>query len=69
MLLYLKGTRHRKLKLCVTAEGEIRWWADASYNAPKDCKGHTGYLMTFGKGAVISDSKKHKTNVRSSTES
>jgi hypothetical protein len=33
-----------------------------------DCKGHTGIMMSLGKGAVISKSSKQKINTKSSTE-
>ena len=33
-----------------------------------DCKGHTGGVLTFGKGAVISGSKAQKINMKSSSE-
>ena len=41
---------------------------DASYNAHVDCKGHTGEMMSLGKGNVLSNSIKHRFNVRSSIE-
>ena len=34
-----------------------------------DCKGHTGEMMSLGKGAALSYSEKHKLNTKSSTES
>ena len=34
----------------------------------KDCKGHTGAMMSLGGGAVISSSQKQKMNTKSSTE-
>ena len=33
-----------------------------------DCKGHTGMVMTMGKGASMSFSRGQKLNARSSTE-
>ena len=47
----------------------IRWWVDASFGTHWDSKGHTGAMMSFGKGAAMSLSKKQKLNARSSTES
>ena len=58
-----------KLTLLVDMVGLVRWWADGSYNAHKDCEGHTGHMMTLGKGAAISASLKHKHNTKSSTKS
>ena len=68
VLKYLKGTMHMKLKLSVENLGIIRWWVDASYNVHDDCKGQTGAMMSLGKGAPMSFSRKQKLNVRSSTE-
>jgi hypothetical protein len=68
VLQYLLGTRHMKLTLCVDNLGQIRWWVDASYNVHEDCKGQTGAVMSLGRGATISFSRKQKLNVRSSCE-
>ena len=68
-LLYLKDTRHLGLRLSILKTCEIKWWVDTPYNTCKYCKGHTGYYMPVGKGAIISGSNKHKSNARSSTES
>ena len=69
VLKYLNGTRHMKLTIEVESMSRIMWWVDASYNAHEDCKGHTGGMMSLGKGAVLSKSTKQKLNTRSSTES
>ena len=68
VLKYLKGTKHMKLTLSVEDLGVIKWWVDASYNAHGDCKGQTGAMMSLGKGAVMSFSRKQKLNVCSSAE-
>jgi hypothetical protein len=47
----------------------IRWWVDASYGTHSDCKGHTGMMMSLGKGAPMSMSRGQKLNTKSSTES
>ena len=47
----------------------VRWWVDASDRTHEDCKGHTGLMMSLGKGAAISGSRKIKINTKSSTES
>lgn len=61
VLKYLKGTKHLKWV--------IRWWVDALYNAHEDCRGQTGgAMMSLGRGAAISFSRKQKLNVRSSVE-
>jgi len=68
VLKYLKGTRHMKLRLTVDNMHTLRWWVDASYGVHWDCKGHTGMMMSLGKGAVMSFSHRQKLNARSSTE-
>jgi hypothetical protein len=68
LLKYLKGTKHMKLTLRVDNLGIMLWWVDASYNVHDDCRGHTGAMMSMGKGAPISFSRKQKLNVRSSCE-
>jgi hypothetical protein len=65
---YLRATKHMKLELTVDNNSFLKWWVDASFNVHWDCKGHTGEMMTLGKGATISFLHKHKLNVRSSTE-
>ena len=68
VLKYLKGTRHMRLRLSIDKLGVIHWWVDASYNVHDDCKGQTGAMMSLGRGAPISFSRKQKLNVRSSCE-
>ena len=68
-LLYLKGTRHMKRYLSADSLSHIHWYVDASYGVHWDSKGHTGAMMTMGRGALINISRKHKLNVGSSTES
>ena len=54
------------MKLTITVDNlnSIKWWIDASDRTHMDMKGHTGYGMSFGRGAV-----KQKINTKSSTES
>ena len=47
----------------------IHWYVDASYGDHWYSKGHIEAMMTMGRGALINVSRKHKLNVRSSTES
>eukprot|EP00956_Cyclotella_meneghiniana_P009212 scaffold12647_cov40-Cyclotella_meneghiniana.AAC.1 len=68
VLKYLKGTKHMRLRLSVDNLGVIHWWVDASYNVHEDCKGQTGAMMSLGRGAPISFSRKQKLNVRSSCQ-
>ena len=46
----------------------LKWYIDAAFAVHADMISHTGGMLTLGKGAVISDSTKQKTNARSSTE-
>ena len=46
----------------------IKWWVGASYGVHWDCKGHTGAMMSMGKGYIVNVSRKHKLNTGSSTE-
>ena len=68
VLKYLNGTRHLHLTLTVDSLSSITWYVDGSHQIHDDCRGHTGALMTFGRGAVASSSRKQKINTRSSTE-
>ena len=57
---------------CLTLEWEntniMKWSADAAFAVHPDCKSHSGYAMTAGKGYLQAASKKQKLNTRSSTE-
>ena len=59
------------MKRCLLADSlsHIHWYVDASYGVHWDSKGHTGTMMTMGRGALLTISRKHKLNVGSSTES
>jgi len=59
------------MKLNLSAENFtcLKWWVDASQATHKDCGGHTGAMLSLGKGSAISLSNKHKINTKSSTES
>ena len=67
-LMYLKGTLHMKRRLSADSLARVLWWVDGSYGVHWDSKGHTGALMSMGKGAIGNVSRKHKLNVGSSTE-
>ena len=68
-MLYLKGTLHMKRYLSADNLTNIMWWVDGSYGVHWDSKGHTGAMMSMGRGAIVNVSRKHKLNVGSSTES
>jgi hypothetical protein len=46
----------------------VNWYVDGLHQVHDDCRGQTGSLVTFGKGAVASSSNKMKCNTKSSTE-
>jgi hypothetical protein len=60
LLKYLFSTSRLTLTLHAASLHNIVWYIDASHQTHDDCKGHTGSLLTFGKGATSSSSTKHK---------
>ena len=46
----------------------VHWYVDGSHQVHEDCRGQSGALVTFGKGAVLSSSTNMKCNTKSSTE-
>ena len=69
VLKYLKGTKYMKLTVSINDLTKAQWWVDASDRCHQDCRGHSGFMMNFSGGAIISKSSKHKINTKSSTES
>jgi len=67
-LKYLHSTPHLPLSLFADSLTNIVWYVDASHQTHDDCKGHTGAILTFGKGATTSSSSKQKIPSKSSTE-
>ena len=57
-----------KLTLSVGSLSIIKWWVDASDMNHMDCKGHSEYDISLGKGSIISFSNKQKLNTNISTE-
>ena len=43
-------------------------WVDVAYAVHEDCKSHTGGVMSWGWGVVLSMCKKQKLSTKSSTE-
>ena len=68
LLKYLNGTRGDYLTLRADDLRIIKWYVDVSFAVHPDFKSHTGGMMTMGKGAIQSISKKQKLNTRSTTE-
>jgi hypothetical protein len=69
VLQYLKWTRSMPLNLTIDNLQSTKWLVDSSHGVHEDGKGQTGAGMVLGKGAIISFSRKQKSNTRSSTES
>ena len=68
VLRYLR--RYRTLKLTIRPDdlSLMHWWVDASFAVHADFKGHTGGVMSWGRGAVVDLCRKQKVNTMSSTE-
>ena len=58
------------MKQTLTADylSVFKWWVDVSYTIHDDCKGHTGAIITIGKGAVTRFSRKKRIQGKSYTE-
>jgi hypothetical protein len=65
---YLLSTHHLHVMLFAESLADTKWYVDASHHTHDNCKGHTGSLLTFGKGATTSSSTKQKVSSKSSTE-
>jgi hypothetical protein len=61
--------QHLPLTLFADSLTLIKWYVNASHQTHDDCKGHTGSLLTFRKGAATSSSTKQKVPSKSSTKS
>ena len=68
VLGYLRTTAFLPLVLGADGTGNVYWFVDASFAVHKDMRSHTGAVMTFGHGAVVSMSTKQKIKTKSSTE-
>jgi Reverse transcriptase (RNA-dependent DNA polymerase) len=68
LMQYLRGTKSMPLTLEADDTRVIKWWVDASFAVHPDMRGHTGGVMSMGKGAAYGTCGKHKLNTRSSTE-
>jgi hypothetical protein len=68
VLEYLRGTLDEFLTLGTEDITLMQTWVDASYAVHRDMKSHTGGVVSFGRGAIMSKSSKQKLNTKSSTE-
>jgi hypothetical protein len=57
ILKYLNGTRYLKLTLGADQlKFTVHWYTDGLHQIHEDCRGQTGSLVMFGKGAIASSS-------------
>ena len=52
VLSFLKSTIHDKRKIGATSLKDMYTWIDASYAVHPNMHGHTGGLMSYGRGIV-----------------
>jgi hypothetical protein len=69
VLKNLYSTQRLDLTLFANSLTTIEWYVDASHQIHDDCRGHTGSILTFGRGATTSSSSKQKMPSKSSRES
>jgi hypothetical protein len=60
VMKYLNGTKEENLTLSSDDLRVVKWYADASFAVHPDFKSHTGAMMTLGKGAMQSITRKQK---------
>ncbi len=67
VLKYLKGTENQEL-IVSAVDYKVLAFVDASYGSHPDAKGHTGVMITLGRGPIYIQSTKQKLVAKSSTE-
>ena len=68
VLQYLRGTIDLTLTIGADDITEMKSWVDVSYGIHDDCKSHTGGVMSWGWGVLLTKCQKQKLNTKSSTE-
>jgi hypothetical protein len=68
VLQYLRGTIDITLTIGADDITEMKSWVDVSYGVHDDCKSHTGGVMSWGWGVLLTKCQKQKLNTKSSTE-
>jgi hypothetical protein len=68
LLEYIHGSLDEFRVIGADDLGRMMTWVDASYAVHRDMKSHTGGVVSFGTGALMSKSSKQKLNTKSSTE-
>jgi hypothetical protein len=69
VMQYIRGSLEQVRTMEADGTGIAKWWIDASFAVHPDMRGHTGGVLSLGKGAAYTTSKSQKINTRSSTES
>jgi len=69
LLNYLYGTMDMPRVIGANGMEVMETYVDASYAVHHDMRGHTGGVLTLGKGIVQDKASKQKLNTKSSTES
>ena len=65
---YIRGTIDLHLILIANDSGVLKWWIDVSYEVHPNMRGHTGRLLSMGRGFLIVKSTKKKLNKHNLTE-
>ena len=68
LLHYLYGTLDMEMIIGANGLDLMETYVDASYAVHHDMRGHTGALMTLGRGIIQGKASKQKLNTKSSTE-
>jgi hypothetical protein len=63
---YLRSTCDLPFILGADSKGVLSWYVDELFAVHPDMRGHTGGVMTIGRGFPLDKSPKHKLNTRSS---
>ena len=68
VLDFLKATKKDRRIIGATSLDKLMTWVDVSYATHDNMRSHTGWMMSFGVGALHTKSTKQKLNTKSSTE-
>ena len=69
LINYLHHTQHLNLRLSPDEEFTVTVYVDAAHGVHVDGKGHTGAVLSLGRGGLINKSSKQNAVTKSSTES
>ena len=69
LLSYLMSSRDMPRVIGANGLEVLQTWVDALYTIHLDMKGHTGGVMSMGRGVIQGKASKQKLNTKSSTES